>query len=36
MEYAFNDNLEAKEISEAEMTILMIYTIMLQLVVIPW
>lgn len=36
MEYAFNDNLEAKEVSEAEMAILMIYTMLLQLVVIPY
>ncbi len=36
MEYAFNDNPEAKEISEAELAILIIYTIILQVVVIPY
>lgn len=36
MEYAFNNNLEAKEISEAEMGILTIYIIMLQVIVIPY
>ncbi len=36
MEYAFEDSVDAKEMSELWMELIMIYTILLQVVVIPY